>query len=75
MHMEKAKRLSEIRVTCMNYALDSDDLAKFYVDTSDARGVNMLKRLSYWLNYTPVYILIFYIWGIRVRENQLYSIS
>lgn len=53
MHMEKAKRLSEIRVTCMNYALDSDDLAKFYVDTSDARGVNMLKRLSYWLNYTP----------------------
>jgi len=52
-NMEKAKNLAEIRITCMNYALDSDDLAKFYVDTSEARGVDMLNRLSHWLDYAP----------------------
>lgn len=52
-NMEKAKKLSEIRLTCLNYPLDREDLVKFYIDTSEARGVDMLRRLSLSFEYTP----------------------
>lgn len=52
-NVEKAKKLSEIRLTCLNYPLDREDLTKFYVDTSEARGVDMLKRLTLSLEYVP----------------------
>ncbi len=52
-YMEKAKKISEIRSTCRYYPLDSEDLAKFYVDTSAARGVDMLSRLTLHFSYVP----------------------
>ncbi len=51
--MEKATKLSEVRSTCATYPLDREELTKFYVDTSEARGVDMLRRLTLHFNYTP----------------------
>lgn len=42
----KATKLEEIIQTCGYYPLSTDDLAKFYVNTDDARGVNLLQELK-----------------------------
>jgi len=44
--MERATSLSQVRVNCQYYALDRDDRQIFYVDTSEARGVDVLGRLK-----------------------------
>ena len=44
--MNKATKISEIVQTCRYYPLDNDNLAKFYIDTSKARGVDVLGRLK-----------------------------
>ena len=51
--MEKAKTLAEVCVTCRYFALDNDDLLKFYIDTSDARGQNLIKSLTNYFNVLP----------------------
>lgn len=44
--MEKASKISEINITCRYYPLDTEELTKFYVDTSKARGVDVLSDLK-----------------------------
>lgn len=43
--MNKAITLSAISVTCGYYPLDNDELSQFYVDTKEARGVDVLGNL------------------------------
>lgn len=60
--MDKAKNLAEIRRTCANYPLDRDELTHFYVDTSKARGVDMLTRLTKHFDYVPnIYQQVLYL--------------
>lgn len=84
--MEKAKNLAEIRLTCANYALDRDELTKFYVDTSKARGVDMLTRLTRHFDYVPnIYQQVLYLghrgsgkstvlYQLEQRLNDVYEV-
>ena len=44
--MEKANNISEIINTCGYYPLNTEERIKFYVDTSAARGVDVLSELK-----------------------------
>ncbi len=52
-NMKKAETLAEVCVTCRYFALDNDDLLKFYVDTSAARGKNIIESLKSYFNVLP----------------------
>lgn len=61
-NMEKANNLSSLRVICRYYPLDTEDLMKFYIDTTEARGINMLEELSLSFDYIPnVYQQVLYL--------------
>lgn len=51
--MKKAVTLEDIRTVCAYFPLNRDDYKQFYVDTTEARGSNMLKRLKYLFGYVP----------------------
>lgn len=51
--MNKATNLSELRMVCRYYPLDNDNLSSFYVDTTKARGIDMLEDLVLQFDYIP----------------------
>lgn len=70
--MEKATNLSEVRVNCQYYALDRDERQKFYVDTSEARGVDVLERLINDFEYVPnMYQQVLFLGHIGTGKSTL----
>lgn len=43
---KKATKIEEVMLTCGYFPLSSEDLTNFYINTDEARGVNLLQELS-----------------------------
>lgn len=71
-YMGKATNLAEIRATCRYFPLDSDDLSSFYIDTKEARGVDVLQKLILDFEQIPmVYQQILFLGHIGAGKSTL----
>lgn len=70
--MERATNLSQVRVNCQYYALDRDERQVFYVDTSKARGVDVLERLKSDFDYVKdMYQQVLFLGHIGTGKSTL----